>query len=74
MQPRGSWRVRPGIVNVHFLEPVDTAGLTYEDRDRLSHLVWQRMADALHSLYGVESVPAAPREEAAAPTPTTSPI
>jgi 1-acyl-sn-glycerol-3-phosphate acyltransferase len=74
VQPRGSWRVRPGIVNVHFLEPVDTAGLTYEDRDRLSHLVWQRMADALHALYGVESVPPAPREEVAAPTPTTFPI
>lgn len=55
--PRDSWRVRPGRVEVHFLEPVSTAGLTYEDRDRVARTVWTRMADALRQHYGVESAP-----------------
>jgi len=73
--PRDAWRLRGGTVDVHFLEPVDTAGLDYHERDRVSRVVWQRMADALHELYGVESTP--PPERAAlgtpAATPTTSP-
>ena len=56
VNPRGSLRARPGEVHVHFLEPVPTAGLGYEDRDRLAGLVWQRMADAMERLYGVASV------------------
>ena len=55
VNPRGSLRARPGDVDVHFLEPVPTAGLGYNDRDRLATLVWQRMADALAQLYGVQS-------------------
>jgi 1-acyl-sn-glycerol-3-phosphate acyltransferase len=55
VNPRGSLRARPGDVDVHFLEPIATAGLTYNDRDRLAALVWQRMADALVELYGVHS-------------------
>jgi 1-acyl-sn-glycerol-3-phosphate acyltransferase len=64
--PRGSFRVRPGTVHVHFLEPVPTAGLGYEDRERLARTVHERMADALHALYGVERTvlpPSAPTEE-----------
>jgi len=54
--PRNSWRLRRGVqVDVHFLEPIETAGLTYTDRERLMRLVWTRMADALRGLYGVES-------------------
>jgi 1-acyl-sn-glycerol-3-phosphate acyltransferase len=70
---RDSWRVRGGTVHVHFLEPVATAGLTYDDRDQLSRVVWQRMADALRALYGVESTPPAARATPASPTPSTSP-
>jgi len=55
VNPRGSFRARPGVVDVHFLEPVPTVGLSYDDRDRLAALVWQRMADALERLYGVTS-------------------
>ena len=53
--PRGSWWLRAGIVDVHFLDPVDTEGLTYEDRDQLARVVYDRMADALRDLYGVDS-------------------
>ncbi len=67
VNPRGSLRARPGRVDIHFLEPVPTAALTYADRDRLAALVWQRMADALRDLYGVHSPePAAEREGTAA--------
>lgn len=52
---RDSFRVRAGVVDVHFLEPIDTDGLTYEDRNRLSRAAWERMAEAMHELYGVES-------------------
>jgi 1-acyl-sn-glycerol-3-phosphate acyltransferase len=55
VNPRGSFTATPGDVHVHFLEPVPTAGLGYEDRERLARLVWQRMADALAQLYGVAS-------------------
>ena len=53
--PRGSFWARAGTVHVHFLEPVPTAGLTYDDRDQLANVVYQRMADALEQLYGVSS-------------------
>lgn len=56
---RDSIRIRKGVVDVHFLEPIDAAGLTYEDRNRLANEAWQRMADAMHELYGVESSQAA---------------
>ena len=32
-----------------------TDGLTYEDRNRLSRAAWDRMASAMHELYGIES-------------------
>lgn len=53
--PRKSFRVRPGIVDIHFLEPVPTEGLTYADRDSLAAEVHSRMAVALKEMYGVES-------------------
>jgi 1-acyl-sn-glycerol-3-phosphate acyltransferase len=64
---RDSFRVRTGIVDVHFLEPIPASGLTYEDRNRLSRAAWDRMADAMHELYGVESVaPVTPLRDGAA--------
>jgi 1-acyl-sn-glycerol-3-phosphate acyltransferase len=64
---RDSFRVRSGVVDIHFLEPIDTAGLTYEDRNRLSRAAWDRMAAAMRDLYGVESAdPVAPTRESAA--------
>lgn len=55
VNPRGSLRARSGDVDVHFLDPIPTAGLGYADRDRLATLVWERMAAALEELYGVRS-------------------
>jgi 1-acyl-sn-glycerol-3-phosphate acyltransferase len=64
---RDSFRVRPSVVDVHFLEPIPSDGLTYEDRNRLSRAAWDRMADAMHELYGVESVaPVTPLRDGAA--------
>lgn len=53
VMPKGSWRIRPGIVDVHILEPVPTAGLTYDDRDSVSRAVRARMADCLEREYGI---------------------
>jgi 1-acyl-sn-glycerol-3-phosphate acyltransferase len=55
IQPKGSMRIRSGAVDVHFLEPVETASYSYDQREALMQVVWQRMADALHVIYGVES-------------------
>jgi 1-acyl-sn-glycerol-3-phosphate acyltransferase len=57
--PRGSLNLRAGTIDIHLLEPVSTAGRTYEDRDALARETWDRMADALSELYGVESRPPA---------------
>jgi 1-acyl-sn-glycerol-3-phosphate acyltransferase len=56
IMPRSGWRIRPGSVDIHLLEPIETAGLSYGDREQLMRLVWHRMADAMRDLYGVESV------------------
>lgn len=52
---RGSWIVKPGTVNLHFLEPIPTAGLSYADRERLVAQVWSSMAATMQTVYGVES-------------------
>ena len=59
--PRGRFRVRAGRVNVHFLEPVPAAGLTYDDRNALAEEVRNRMAGLLRERYGVESPEWRPR-------------
>lgn len=70
---KGAFLIRPGRVDVHLLEPVVVDGMTYDDRDRLATDVRSRIADALQTMYGIESpsqtaVPAVARE----PQPTTS--
>ncbi len=67
VQPKGSFRVRSGDVDIHFLEPIATTGMTYEDRDRLARETWQRMAAALEREYGIESVDSDRRLATAAP-------
>lgn len=57
VNPRGSFRAAPGRVRVHLLEPVPTAGLTYDDRNALAAEVWSRMAELLRREYGIESHP-----------------
>ncbi|MDZ7631140.1 MAG: lysophospholipid acyltransferase family protein [Gemmatimonadaceae bacterium] len=55
VMPRGQWLVHGGTVNVHFLEPIPTAGLSYADREQLVAQVWTSMANCLSSEYGIES-------------------
>ena len=54
IQPKGSFRIRPGEIDIYFLEPIPTTGLTYSDRDALMRKVWKRMADALEQ-FGIHS-------------------
>jgi len=55
VMPKGSFIIRSGTVHVHFLEPVPTAGLSYDDRTQLMERVWSRMADEMRRLYGVQT-------------------
>ncbi|HUR91410.1 MAG TPA: lysophospholipid acyltransferase family protein [Gemmatimonadaceae bacterium] len=56
---RDSWQINPGTIEVTFLEPIPTAGYSYEDRGALVDLVRSRMAGVLRDKYGVErQVPA----------------
>ena len=55
---KGSFRVRPGTVDIHFLEPVVTEGHTYEERTALMAETHARMDALLEREYGVESLPA----------------
>jgi 1-acyl-sn-glycerol-3-phosphate acyltransferase len=50
VMPRGTWWVRGGVVDVYFLEPVVTAGSTYDDRDLVSTTVHERMRAVLAGL------------------------
>jgi 1-acyl-sn-glycerol-3-phosphate acyltransferase len=52
---KGSFMIHPGTVHVHFLEPVPTQGLIYDDRTELMERVWSRMADEMRRLYGVQT-------------------
>ena len=51
--PNGRLDVTPGTVHVHLLDPVPTTGLTYDDRNALADTVRERMAEAMHTMYGV---------------------
>jgi 1-acyl-sn-glycerol-3-phosphate acyltransferase len=49
--PKKTFRIRSGWVDVHLLEPVSTAGYTYDDRNTLAEIVHDRMATAMNTLY-----------------------
>ena len=53
IMPKGAFWVRSGVVHVHLLEPVETAGYDYEHRHDLIRSVSERMADTLLLTYGV---------------------
>jgi 1-acyl-sn-glycerol-3-phosphate acyltransferase len=53
MMPKGSFRVRPNVVHIHFLEAVETAGLDYDKRHDVMRQVWDRMAECLREEYGI---------------------
>ena len=52
---KGALSVRPTPIDVHLLDPIPTAGLTYDDRDELANTVRSRMAEALEKHYGIRS-------------------
>ncbi len=52
---KGSFRVQPGVVQLHLLEPVPTTSYDYDQRHELMHVVWQRMADTMRDLYSVHT-------------------
>ncbi|HMA22679.1 MAG: lysophospholipid acyltransferase family protein [Gemmatimonas sp.] len=53
VMPKGSFLVRSGTIDLHFLPPVETKGYDYEHRGMLMTTVWTNMADAMQSLYGI---------------------
>lgn len=44
VMPKGSWRISPGRVTIRVGHPIDTAGLTLKDRDRLSRKAREAVA------------------------------
>lgn len=52
---KGSFAIHSGDVHIHFLEPIETTGLDYDDRADLMTRVWTRMANAFRELYGIGS-------------------
>jgi len=50
LMPAGGFRIRSGTVRVRVLDPVDAAGYSYADRDRLVTEVHARIAAALEDL------------------------
>lgn len=52
---KGARSVRPGPIDIHLLEPIPTAGLSYDDREKLANDVRDRMVAALEREYGITS-------------------
>jgi len=55
VHPKGTMKVKAGKVDLHFLEPIPTEGLSYDDRNALAKTVYDRMAALLVAEYGIES-------------------
>ncbi len=66
IMPRGSFRTRPGTIHVHYLPPIPTAGMTYDDREALADRCRAAMAEAQERLYGIASLPPGPAAGGAA--------
>lgn len=49
--PKKSLRLHAGCVDIHILEPIPTAGMSYENRDALALQVHDTMARAMETLY-----------------------
>lgn len=61
MMPKGSFRVRSGTAHIHFLAPIATTGMTYDDRNELAVKTRNAIAECLKTEYGVDSPPWNPR-------------
>jgi len=53
VMPKGSFAIRSGVVDLHFLEPIPTVGYDYDHRAELMTAAWSAMAETLYSIYGV---------------------
>ncbi len=54
---KGEFRVRPATLHLHYLPPIPTAGLTYDDRDGVARQAYEAMAACLEREYGIASPP-----------------
>ena len=52
---KGSFWIRPGQVDLHFLEPIQTTGCDYAHRAELMTATWTEMADTLREVYGAHT-------------------
>jgi 1-acyl-sn-glycerol-3-phosphate acyltransferase len=57
---KGSLWAHPGTIDIHLLEPVETAGVDYDHREALMLKVRERMAEAMRRVYGIEPLPIRP--------------
>ena len=63
VQRKGSFVIHSGTVHVHFLDEIPTAGLHYDDRDRLADQCWNQMAKAMQREHGIVSTGVSARRE-----------
>jgi 1-acyl-sn-glycerol-3-phosphate acyltransferase len=57
VQRKGEFAVYPRAIHLHYLEPIPSTGMTYDDRDRLARAAYEAMAACLARTYGIESPP-----------------
>lgn len=57
IQRKGSALIRPGRIDLHFLPPIETAGASYDDRDRLAEEAKSRIGECLAREYGIAALP-----------------
>lgn len=56
-QRKGQFKVYPGTIHMHYLPAIPTAGLEYDQRDRLAQEAYESMAACLQREYGIASPP-----------------
>jgi 1-acyl-sn-glycerol-3-phosphate acyltransferase len=57
IQRKGRFAVKPGVLHMHYLEPIETAGMNYEDRTAVARRAYEAMAACLEREHGVISPP-----------------
>jgi len=57
IQPKGQFSVYSGDLHIHYLEPIETTGLNYDDRNALAKRAYDQMAACLKREYNVDSPP-----------------
>ncbi len=55
VMPKGTFSIKSGIIDLHFLEPVPTTGYDYDHRADLMVKTWDMMAEELRMRYGVQT-------------------